>query len=154
MAPPSTVPRAPESKTRAGEELRLVEVLDHLLDPLEGVSPTSRGRSSTASTPPRISSQPRPEFEVCQISYWRGYVKSQFQAITEREGEMLVILSSPFFRAGSATPTQDDARAVAAHSALTEDLSSYGWEITGCGPNWHETTFRQRIAHRRFLKNV
>jgi hypothetical protein len=174
MTPRSTVPRAPGSETRAGEELRLVEVLDHLLDPLEGISPASRGRSSTdaganghpdvpivragprgtASTPPRTSSQPRPEFEVCRISYWRGYVKSQFQAITEREGEMLAIFSSPFFRAGSATPTRDDARAVAAHSALTEELSSFGWEITGCAANWYETTFRQRIAHRRVLRNV
>jgi hypothetical protein len=151
-----------------------VEVLAHLLDPLEGLSSASRGRSSTdaganghpdvpvvragrrgtGSAPPRTSSQPRPEFEVCRIFHWRGYVKSQFHAIIEHEGEMLAIFSSPFFRARSATPTQDDARAVAAHSALTEELSRYGWESTGCAASWYDTTFRRRIAHGRVLRNV
>lgn len=137
----------------------LGEALDHLLDPLAIVPLRSREgtRAKPAGRPEapglrarrraRSRAQPsRPEHEACQISFWRGYVKSQFLAVTERDGKAFAVAASPYFRTRGAIPPEDEPRALGALAVLREELSQRGWELTGHGERWFEGTFARPLA--------
>lgn len=124
----------------------LAEALDHLLEPVAVVSLHAhpRKRRSAPASPLRNAAPPKLPRELCRITCWRGYVKSQFVAISDREGKPAALFASPFFRSRGGAPTPDDARARAAHEALRETLAREGWELVSRGDAWYETTFSRR----------
>lgn len=109
---------------------RLTDALDHLLDPV-GVIPF------------RPRATPQLGVELCRISYWRGWVKSQFVAIADRDGGEVALSTSPFFRVRGDGPSPDDGRARRALAALHDELAREGWEPNGRGGAWYEGTFRR-----------
>jgi hypothetical protein len=134
---------SPERRPRAD----LADALDHLLDPVEVVPLHSRARSRrrTGVSTARPAVTPQAGRELCHISYWRGYVKSQFVAVTDVDGRPVALSTSPFFRARAEVPPENDDRARRAHAALREELARDGWELAARGETWYGETFRRLI---------
>jgi hypothetical protein len=101
------------------------------------------GPALLAVPPPRsapaVRRQPQPD--ECSIRWWRGYVRSEFYAVSG-EGEGTVIAESPFFWWGRTDPP-DSATAVAAHQQLIAELEQSGWTIAGRGRLWFELQLRR-----------
>jgi hypothetical protein len=124
----------------------LADALDHLLDPVDVVPLHSRARSrrrARASTARGVG-KPTLGRELCHISYWRGYVKSQFVAVAECDGKPVAVSSSPFFRTHSESPPDDEVEARRAHAVLIDELSRHGWTFEARGGKWYEGTFGRR----------
>jgi hypothetical protein len=80
--------------------------------------------------------------EVCQIGWWRGYVKSQFYAeAIGPDGDRYGAGTSPTFRWWRNAPPAQTAAAVAAHEALVAKLLRAGWERDDQGLEWYEARF-------------
>jgi hypothetical protein len=143
--PPSLASVTPDAR----EPSALIEVLDHLLDPLDTLLPAVRRPRPIAAAAGFVAApeaaSPQPQWHFCRILCWRGYVKSQFYAArTERDGHTVAIATSPIFRSRGEIPAENDPRAVAAYSALTTDLAARGWELAERGGRWYEATFRRQ----------
>jgi hypothetical protein len=82
--------------------------------------------------------------EVCEIVFWRGYVKAMFYAqIFTPTGEPRAVAESRSFRApgdGEPGKTQEAAEA---HEALRQGLLAAGWTRIGQGPAWYADVFRR-----------
>ena len=78
-------------------------------------------------------------FEICEIVFWRGYVKCAFYAVFQA-GEPI---GSPFFRSRERSPVQSGAP-LEAHRALVERLTAEGWEPATRGRAWYSLSFRRR----------
>jgi hypothetical protein len=148
-ADPNPSSRGSEVAPDARGPTALVEALDHLLDPLDTLLPVFRSPRSTAAAggfaAATEAASRRPQWQLCTVLCWRGYVKSQFYAArTGRDGNTVAIATSPIFRSRGHTPAEDDPRAVAAHSALVEELTARGWEPVGRDGRWYEAKFRRQ----------
>jgi hypothetical protein len=88
------------------------------------------------------ATQRQPDGQVCEIAFWRGYVKGSFYARAfDQDGEPVPIAQSPYFRShGSDEPEATD-QAVAAYEALRNQLERAGWEYARDGASWFATVF-------------
>jgi hypothetical protein len=83
----------------------------------------------------------------CRIDWWRGYVKSQFDARLQRPAgeESVLLLASPPFRWSKPTPPPEDLpQAARAHTALLAQLEQRGWVVTGRGEHWYALELERR----------
>jgi hypothetical protein len=90
------------------------------------------------------TSMRRPRGEVCEIAFWRGYVKGTFYArIFDDDGQPVAIAQSPPFRhRGKEDPEATD-QTVAAYESLRAQLERSGWEYVSGGDTWFGTVFRR-----------
>jgi hypothetical protein len=79
-------------------------------------------------------------FEMCQIVFWRGYVKCAFYAVPEGGDP----IGSPFFRSRERQPTRSGSP-LEAHGALVQRLEDDGWEQVGRGRTWYALTLRRSV---------
>jgi hypothetical protein len=95
---------------------------------------------------------PTPDFvpsrtEVCEVRWWRGYVKSQFIAVaTEADGTEATIASSPYFRWRKSLPPEESPTAAAALRAVVETLERDGWMPAGRGKEWFSVMFERELV--------
>ena len=75
--------------------------------------------------------------QLCEIRWWRGYLKSQFYVEADPP------LESRAFRARGSDGHQPSDEAVAAHAAFVEELVAAGWEPHGSGVHWYSDRFRK-----------
>ena len=85
---------------------------------------------------------------MCEIGWWRGYVKSEFYAAKTVEGDDDVgedVARSPAFRwrRNDDPPLTDDI--VAAHDTLVAKLLAAGWMEFEIGDAWYRRRFRRRV---------
>jgi hypothetical protein len=82
--------------------------------------------------------------DSCQITWWRGYVRSQFVARTwnASTGDWTMIAESPYFSWRSREPPPESPAAVAAYLELAQALDGLGWEPDCSGDTWFDTCFR------------
>ena len=94
--------------------------------------------------PPAMPSEVGSLPDSCQITWWRGYVKSQFVARTWNAStdDWTPIAESPYFSWRSREPPPESPAAVAAYLELTKTLDRLGWEPDGHGDTWFDTPFR------------
>ena len=106
-----------------------------------------RPTAVTAATPAAPPSA-APKSAICQIDWWRGYVKSQFYAWTwDGEGKESILLTSPPFRWSKSTPPPQTLPHVAeAHAALVAQLKAKGWVTTYRGRQWYALQLERRQA--------
>lgn len=93
--------------------------------------------SGADPVPPRTGQAPE-RWELCEIVWWRGYVRSEFFAVAEdRE-----LVRSPRFRwRRREPPPRDDAGARDAHDKLVQRLTAMGWEPLGPAIPWYAQRF-------------
>lgn len=96
----------------------------------------------------------RESWDVCEIGWWRGYVKSEFYASAiSADGAEYEVGRSPQFRwHHPELPPPDHKGARAAHEALVEQLAAAGWEPLGGGSPWFATRFRRLGTGLRLLQ--
>jgi hypothetical protein len=104
---------------------------DEELEPLESV-----GHLPLRTRPPIPAAESR-----CAITWWRGYVRSQFLAVAE--GGTIVVAESPSFRWRSSKPPSQTEEAAAAHQQLMSALRDLGWEAGESGAVWYEVEFHR-----------
>lgn len=83
--------------------------------------------------------------EQCQIVWWRGYVMSDFYALTEgHDGQTDVVARSrSFLWPHSETPPQRGS-AAEAHAGLLDTLAASGWKAIGRAPSaWYATRLQR-----------
>jgi hypothetical protein len=83
--------------------------------------------------------------QECEVRWWRGYVQSQFWAVTTDPGADATVALSPYFRWRKSEPPPETPAAAAALRALVESLEDEGWKVVGRGEDW----FAVRLAAGR-----
>jgi hypothetical protein len=109
--------------------------------------------SEAPSTPPpaarplRAGSNVRGHLEECVIEWWRGYVRSEFYAVSVApDGRTDVVARSrPFTWHWSDVPPRTGVTADA-HADLVAALAAEGWEQAGGGTPWYRTRFRRVLG--------
>jgi zinc-ribbon domain len=91
--------------------------------------------------------------DVCEIRWWRGYVKAEFYALAlDEDGqESEIARSAQFLWRRSDPPAPDHARATAAHEQLVARLTAAGWEPLGKAVPWYAQRFRRPATGLRVL---
>jgi zinc-ribbon domain len=104
-------------------------------------------REGAGSGPPHSGQAPE-RWELCEIVWWRGYLKSEFIAVAgARELDR-----SPQFRWRSGDPPpHDDAGARNAHDQLVQRLTALGWEPLGQAIPWYAQRFCRSTSGLRLL---
>jgi hypothetical protein len=92
-------------------------------------------------------------WELCEISWWRGYVRSEFcaNAVGADGTEYEVGRSRPFRWRRAEPPPADHPDARPAHEAFVSWLTERGWEPIGDGFPWYALRFRRHAAGLRVL---
>jgi hypothetical protein len=108
---------------------------------------TPRRLRPASPRPPRPARRPR-AVERCAVHWWRGYVKSEFYAAKEDDGEARQIAISPPFRWRKTTPPPEHGAATHALAALAEQLEQAGWRQAGKGEDWFALRFRRRTPRK------
>jgi hypothetical protein len=104
-------------------------------------SPTQRPAPAAPSAPLRTIQAKR-----CRVVWWRGYVKSEFQAQLLSPGHAVVVRRSPAFRWSKAEPPPaEHAEASQAHAALKKELEAAGWVVARRGKDWYAIEFERRL---------
>ncbi len=145
---------ASEAKTLKEKERRMrpsrtADDVSVLRAKLAGRSPRPASNPAPVGAPARL----RPVSATrCHIGWWRGYVKSEFQAYSASPGRQpAVVATSPPFRwSKSEPPPADLAEAVSAHAVLREELEATEWVATGKREHWYAIEFERRpnVARR------
>jgi hypothetical protein len=172
------LPRAEPTKTREETVLkRKQRTSDRAVETLKEKRPASSGRArdvgllkeklaeaaprrtnGDVAIPPAVPTAPAKRTPAraagtrsCRIEWWRGYVKSEFQARLRRpDGSETVLLTSPAFRWSKATPPPMDLPHVAqAHAALVAELKAAGWSPTRRGAQWYALELQLRQVPAR-----
>jgi hypothetical protein len=130
--------KRPPSSAREGE-------VGVLKEKLSTRPPRQKERPQTASPAVARPRAPAPG-TVCRIDWWRGYVKSTFDAkVRNPDGSETVLLSSPPFRwSKPAPPPKDLPHVVRAHAALVDELKAAGWVARGRGNQWYALELQRR----------
>jgi hypothetical protein len=91
--------------------------------------------------------------DVCEIRWWRGYVKSEFYAVAVGEdGQESEIARSPqFFWRSDHPPPGDHDKARAAYEQLVARLTGAGWKQLGEAMPWYAQRFRRHATGLRVL---
>ena len=111
-------------------------------------APLRGGAPAAPDVPPPHFVVPAEAWELCEIGWWRGYLKSEFYAVADgRE----FARSRSFRWRGERPPASDDEAARAAHEALVARLAEAGWEPLGQAIPWYAQRFRRRSAGLRLL---
>ena len=76
------------------------------------------------------------EAEECEIEWFRGYVKSQFYAVTHDGDGLPRVLESPWFRWHQVSSPPPQQLISAAHHELLDALAQDGWQPCGHGDEW------------------
>jgi hypothetical protein len=84
-------------------------------------------------------------YEVCEIDYWRGYLKCDFYARGIADESGYEVVRSPLFPWFRNTPPPRDGKALAAHTTLVQRLTDAGWEPMGARGPWYAHRFRRAI---------
>jgi hypothetical protein len=115
-----------------------------------GVPQRAPGTPATTQVAPAQASD---RWELCEIDWWRGYMKSEFWANgVGADGAQYEVARSRAFRWRRAEPPPiDHEGARAAHEALVERLADAGWEPIGEGLTWYAWRFRRHAAGLRVL---
>jgi hypothetical protein len=89
-------------------------------------------------------------WELCEITWWRGYVKSEFYAngVGADGAEYEVARSRQFRWRRPEPPPADHEQARAAHEGLVGSLTQSGWEPIGEGLLWYASRFRRHAGLR------
>ena len=87
-------------------------------------------------------------WELCEIVWWRGYLKSEFFAVA---GARELARSPGFHWRSGEPPPQEDAGARNAHDQLVRRLTSLGWEPLGQAIPWYAQRFCRPTAGLRLL---
>jgi len=88
-------------------------------------------------------------YEVCEIDYWRGYLKCDFVARSVAADGVEEVARSPLFRWFRNIPPPRDGKALAAHTVLVQRLIDAGWEPEGASGPWYAQRFRRAIFEDR-----
>lgn len=85
------------------------------------------------------------EWQRCEITWWRGYVKSQFVAHAHNDaGADVRIYTSPMFRwSRKRGPSQLKNRVAHAYHALLVELQNDGWVEVGRSAPWYAARFQR-----------
>ena len=110
-------------------------------------------RTDGAEAVPFPGARTREQWDVCEIAWWRGYVKSEFCALAlgADRGEYEAGRSRQFRWHRSESPPPDHRRARAAHDELVQKLVDAGWEPLGEATPWYMQRFRRRAVRLRVL---
>jgi hypothetical protein len=102
---------------------------------------------------PFPGNRPYEHWDVCEIGWWRGYVKSEFYAIAlgPDRREYDAGRSRSFLWRKAAPPPPEHDRARAAHEALVQKLVDSGWEPLGKANPWFAQRFRRHTTGLRVL---
>jgi hypothetical protein len=86
----------------------------------------------------------------CRIDWWRGYVRSEFNAKQRTpDGKDAIISTSPSFRWSKPSAPPATLRHVAeAHAALIADLEARGWIVSGRGNEWYALKLKRPPSRR------
>jgi hypothetical protein len=95
-------------------------------------------------------------WDLCEIVWWRGYVKSEFYALgLDADRREYEIARSPQFRWYKAdAPPPDNTEALRAHETLVAKLVAGGWETLGSSTPWYAGRFRRRATSLRLLSGA
>jgi hypothetical protein len=138
-AEPPSPPAVDEPPWPAATPEAAIQVVPQTGEPLS--PPPREELLQPAAMLPAIAVLP----DSCRITWWRGYVRSQFVAVTGNaaDGDRAMIAESPFFSWRSSEPPPESPGAVAAYLELGQTLDGLGWEPDGRGDTWFETRFRR-----------
>ncbi len=96
------------------------------------------------------------QWDVCEIGWWRGYLKAEFYALAlgadRREYE--AGRSGQFRWQGKEPPPPDHKRARVAYDELVRKLEEAGWEPLGEATPWYRRRFRRRAVGLRVLDDL
>lgn len=104
--------------------------------------PVPEPRISVAAARAEVSTE-----QLCEIAFWRGYLKAGFYARAfDEEGEEVAVGESSLFRShGNGIPDQTE-KAVEAYEALVEQLKREGWKPLRRGETWFGSVFRLELT--------
>jgi hypothetical protein len=83
--------------------------------------------------------------EECEIEWFRGYVKSQFYAVTRQSDGPSRVLESRWFSWRRVSPPPDEPPIAAAHDELLHALRREGWELCGRGDEWYRDRLTRSV---------
>jgi hypothetical protein len=96
--------------------------------------------------PLRAATSERGRAEECVVEWWRGYVKSDFYAVsTGPDGRTYVAARSRSFSWHKDEPPPQTGGAAEAHADLLASLAAAGWEATGGGAPWYRAQLRRPL---------
>jgi len=82
---------------------------------------------------------------VCEITFWRGYVKAAFYArLVGDSNPLAAVAQSPYFRHRGATLPESAGDALSAYEALRQQLEHAGWQHVRPGRVWFADVFSRR----------
>jgi hypothetical protein len=139
-ASPSEVSKLKEKERRKPPERKKDDV--GVLREKLATAPSSQPR---APVPRPAPLRPAPA-NRCRIVWWRGYVKSEFQAqLPSADGRAAVVATSPAFRwSRGEAPPADLPEAAEAHAALRKELEADGWVAAREGAEWYAIEFDRK----------
>ena len=111
-------------------------------------APQREGPAGASDAPASRVVFPAEGWELCEIVWWRGYVRSEFCAVAD--GRELARSRSFRWRA-ERPPAPDHEAARAAHEGLVARLKEAGWEPLGQAVPWYAQRFRRQSAGLRLL---
>jgi hypothetical protein len=93
--------------------------------------------------------------EICEVVWWRGYLKSRFYAVARRAGEEPVpVGASGFFRWRRSSPPPGEGAIAQEHDGLMARLRADGWVQIGRGARWYDEVLERRGNGRAELAPV
>lgn len=108
---------------------------------LEKLASMATARPQAASPRQRLQSSPE-----CRITWWRGYVTAQFQAVERRAGAETTIALSRTFRWRSSDPPAETEAAQQALAELVKKLEQQGWTFADRGDDWFALHLTRRAS--------
>lgn len=101
--------------------------------------PTPVARLQQPPSPPTLST----EEWACEIALWRDHDTAVFYARSFHDDEEVLVAESTRFQLqGRAVPARSH-EALAAHTALCDELVRTGWKHVGEGEEWYSDRFRR-----------
>jgi hypothetical protein len=118
---------------------------------------TPQAAAAARPSPPRASPAPfapsaleryiaaATAVEECEIEWFRGYVKSQFYAVTRLSNGRSSVVESSWFSWRQVSPPPHEPSIAAAHDELLQALRREGWELCGHGDEWYRDRFKRTV---------
>jgi hypothetical protein len=141
--PPRLTPPRPDDPQPVEPEPPQTEaVVPEVAEPEEVAAPAAE------PVPAEAEEEMAPQEELCEVRWWRGYVRSRFYAEVEAPEGYSILAESPMFRWRGQDPPAQEGEVAAAHDALVGELMRLGWVIDEPGPDdepalWYEIRLRR-----------